>query len=113
MTTSARSLLALSTCALLGLASMAPATAAVSDNREVVAKLVRFQDLDIATALGAEALYGRIVSAARDVCRGEAVSFATECRTRAVDGAVKGVGSPLLTSLHRSMTEKVEEVVNR
>ena len=29
----------------------------------------------------------------------------------AVDDAVKGVGSPLLTSLHRSMTEKVEEVV--
>lgn len=113
MTTSARSLLALSTCALLGLASMAPATAAMPDNREVVAKLVRFKDLDIATALGAEALYGRIASAAHDVCRGETLSFAADCRMRAIDDAVKGVGSPLLTSLHRSMTEKVEEVVNR
>lgn len=112
MTISTRSLAAFSACALLGLATVAPAAAPPADS-EVVAKVVRFADLDIATALGAEALYGRIVSAARYVCRAEANTLAGDCRARAVDGAVKGVSSPLLTSIHRSNTEKVEEVVTR
>jgi UrcA family protein len=112
MTISTRSIAALSACALLGLASMAPAIAA-SPGSEVVAKVVRFKDLDIATAPGAEALYGRIVSAARYVCRAETYTLADDCRARAVSSAVKGVSSTLLTSIHRSMTEKVEEVVTR
>jgi UrcA family protein len=113
MTVSTRSLWALSTGAVLALATVTPATAAPTQSREFVSKVVRFKDLDIATATGAEALYERIVSAARSVCREETHAFFVGCRTRAVDDAVKGVGSPLLTSIHRSMTEKVEEVVNR
>jgi UrcA family protein len=113
MTISTRSIAAFSACALLGLASVAPATAASPAGSEVVAKVVRFKDLDIATAPGAEALYGRIVSAARYVCRAEAYTLADDCRARAVAGAVRGVSSTLLTSIHRSLTEKVEEVVTR
>lgn len=113
MTISTRSIVAFSVCALLGLASVAPAAAASPADGEFVSKVVRFKDLDIATAPGAEALYGRIASAARYVCRAEGYTLANDCRARAVDGAVKGVSSPLLTSIHRSMTEKVEEVVTR
>lgn len=114
MTISARSSLwALSTGAVLALATAMPAVAAPVLDREVVSKIVRFKDLDLATAPGAEALYGRIVSAARAVCREQMHGLHVDCRTRAVDDAVRDVGSPLLSSIHRSMTEKVEEVVNR
>jgi UrcA family protein len=113
MSASARSLLSLAAGAVLALHAAAPASAALRADPEFVSKVVRFQDLDIATASGAEALYGRIVSAARDVCRSETYSLARGCRSRAVTGAVESVGSPLLSSIHRSMTDNVEEVVQR
>lgn len=113
MSVSARSLFPLAAGVAFALAAAAPVSAATVADRAFVSKVVRFKDLDIATARGAEALYERIVSAARDVCREETYSLARSCRTRAVTGAVDGVGSPLLSSIHRSMTENVEEVVQR
>ena len=109
MKTSTRSALALSVCLLLGSATAFGAT--IRDG--VVTETVRFKDLDISTAGGAQALYGRIVAAARRVCRDEPYMFARNCRAKAVDGAVTGVGSPLLSSIHRSAVERVEEVVLR
>jgi len=82
-------------------------------DREVATKTVRFNDLDLSTVDGAQALYDRIAVAAREVCRGEMYRFARKCRMRALDEAVSGVGSPLLSSIHRSTIERVEEVVRR
>ena len=106
-----RSVVALSAGLLLGLSVPAFASSALDET--MVSKTVTFRDLDISKADGAQALYGRIVSAARTVCRDEIYSFVRECRARAVDDAVHGVGSALLSSIHRSAVERVEEVVLR
>ena len=111
MKTSDRSILIVSTLLLFG--SAATTLAAPSRVGEVATKTVRFADLDLSTALGAERLYERIAAAARIVCRGAPHAAVRECRTRAVDDAVSAVGSPLLSSLHRSTAEGVEEVVLR
>jgi UrcA family protein len=109
--TSARFAVILSTALLLGWSAVtfgAPTRAG-----DVATKTVTFADLDISTADGAQALYERIATAARSVCRGEEIRFAHACRTRAIADAVKDVGSPLLSAMHRSTMERVEEVVRR
>jgi UrcA family protein len=61
-----------------------------------------------------EELYGRIKLAARVVCRHEPlVRLEYACRARAIENAVRDVDSPLLTSVHRSATGRMEEVVAR
>lgn len=111
MRTSARFALALSTLSLL--AGSATALAAPSSDSAVVTKVVRFKDLDLATGAGAEMLYERIAAAARVVCREAARPDVRACRARAVEDAVRAVGSPLLSSIHRSTSERIEEVVLR
>jgi UrcA family protein len=95
------------------LGSAAAFAAAPSRVGEVATKTVRFADLDLSTADGAQALYERIVTAARSVCRDADSRVVRECRARAVAEAVRGVGSPLLSAAHRSTIERVEEVVRR
>jgi len=109
--TTSRSVLALSTLALLGWS--ATTLAAPSRVGEVATKVVRFKDLDLSTAEGAQTLYDRIAMAARIVCRDAGHTQVRECRVRAVDDAVRAVGRPLLSSIHRSLAERVEEVVLR
>lgn len=107
----ARPLAMLSACLLLGWSASAfgaPGSAAAAASRTV-----SFKDLDISKAEGAQALYGRIAAAARNVCRAEPYNFVRGCRARAVDDAVTGVRSALLMSIHRSAVERVEEVVLR
>jgi UrcA family protein len=111
MRTSARFAVTLSTFSLL--AGSATALAAPSLDSEVVTKVVRFKDLDLATGAGAQMLYERIAGAARVVCRGAAQADVRGCRTRAVEDAVRNVGSPLLSSIHRSTSDGIEEVVLR
>ena len=111
MKTTSRSVLALSTLALLGWS--ATTLAAPSRVGEVATKVVRFKDLDLSTAEGAQTLYDRIAMAARIVCRDAGHTQVRECRVRAVDDAVRAVGRPLLSSIHRSLAERVEEVVLR
>jgi UrcA family protein len=103
--------LLLSACLLLGWS--ASASGATEPRGGVVSKTVKFKDLDVSKAEGAHALYGRISAAAREVCRAQPYNFVRDCRARAVDDAVLGVGNPLLTSIHRSEVERVEEVVLR
>jgi UrcA family protein len=79
----------------------------------VATKVVKFGDLDISTADGAQRLYGRIVTAARSVCRDADAKAVRDCRARAIAAAVNGVGSPLLSAAHRTANERVEEVVRR
>lgn len=97
----------------LSVATAASAAAALPVETEVVTRIVRFNDLDIATAGGAAALYGRIVSAARLVCREARPTETQTCRTLAVDVAVADVGSALLTSIHHGATGEAEGVVRR
>ncbi len=80
---------------------------------EIATRTVRVADLDLSTAVGVQTLYGRIKEAARLVCRHEFYRLEHECRARAVENAVRDVGSPLLASLHRSATGRTEEVVAR
>lgn len=101
----------LSACLLLGWSGSALGAANGLDG--LAAKTVKFKDLDISTADGAQALYARIGAAARDVCRAESYATVRSCRAGAVDHAVRGVASPLLSSIHRSAVERVEEVVLR
>ena len=111
MKTASRSLLALSTLALLGWSTTT--LGAPSAVGEVATKVVRFKDLDLSTAEGAQALYERISSAARIVCRDASSREVRDCRARAIDDAVRAVGRPLLSSAHRSAVDRVEEVVLR
>lgn len=111
-TTSARFIPTLSIVALLGVSSAT--LAAPTRPPEVATRKVRLADLDLFTAAGAETLYGRIKEAARLVCRHETfVRVEHECRARAIENAVRDVGSPLLVSIHRSATGHTEEVVAR
>jgi UrcA family protein len=109
--TAARSVLALSTLVLLGWS--ATTLGAPSRVGDIATKVVRFKDLDLSTAVGAQTLYERITEAARVVCRDTAYREIHECRARAVDDAVRAIGSPLLSSVHRSTADRVEEVVLR
>ena len=111
MKTSARSALVLSTLLLLG--SSAAALGATNRVGEIATKTVSFRDLDLSTSVGAQTLYGRIAWAARVVCRDAPYMSVHECRARAVDDAVKHVGSALLVTVHRSSTARVEEVALR
>jgi len=110
--TTSRSVLALTTLALLGSSASALA-APPSHVGEIATKVVRFNDLDLSTAEGAKTLYERISFAALIVCRDVGSTEMRECRARAVDDAVRGVGRPLLSSIHRSSVDRVEEVVLR
>lgn len=111
MKTTSRSVLALSALALLGWS--ATTLAAPSRVGDIATKVVRFKDLDLSTADGAQKVYERITSAARFVCRDAHSTEVRECRARAVDDAVRAVGRPLLSSVHRSTLDRVEEVVLR
>lgn len=111
MKTTSRSVLALSGLALL--ACSATSLAAPSRVGDIATKVVRFNDLDLSTAEGAQTLYERIAFAARVVCRDVGATEMRECRARAVDEAVRAVGRPLLSSVHRSTVDANEEVVLR
>lgn len=67
-------------------------------------RTVHFADLDLSKRAGAETLYDRIRAAARSVCSGEIQMFYADCRAKAVDEAVAGVGNTLLAAVHRAAT---------
>jgi UrcA family protein len=66
---------------------------------------VSYADLDISKPAGAKVLYGRIKAAARHVCALNgyndlsSMQWANQCTDRAIDKAVKDVGSPALSAL--------------
>lgn len=109
-------LLAVSVGAFAGVGAGGSAHAAAAPRAlatETVTQVVRFADLDITTAVGATDLYGRILAAARSVCRKAQDDEALTCKTRAVERSVADVGSPLLTSIHRALTNQTQEVARR
>jgi UrcA family protein len=98
---------------VLLLAGSVAALGAPSRTDEVPTKTVVLRDLDLGTAAGARTLYDRITSAARTVCRDADRLTMRTCRTHAIEEAVGLVGTPLLSSIHRSAGDRVEEVVRR
>ena len=82
---------------------------AVAPSNDLRTETVRFADLDLTRAAGAQELYRRIQQAARDVCQpdGSAAGYQSgylECRSSAIAHAVTDVGAPLLTEHHLALT---------
>jgi UrcA family protein len=106
MKMTARFVLALSTLMLIGSAAAHPSRVG-----EVPTKTVSFRDLDLSTSQGAQALYVRLKDAAREVCAGAELAEFDACRARAIEDAVKDVGSPLLSAVQAE--NRFEEVALR
>lgn len=72
----------------------------------VRSETVKFADLNVDTAAGVEALYGRIHAAARRVCEQPAgeLEAARSCTTKAESEAIGKVNSPLLTAFYQQKT---------
>jgi UrcA family protein len=88
------------------------ATTAISPGYEAVTRVVKFDDLDLTKAKAVVTLYGRIKSAAGEVCKPsgsrafDSVLRVRRCTKRAIDQAVGDVNSPGLTSLHEADTNE-------
>jgi UrcA family protein len=90
---------------LLGIGLLAGA--AQADMPGETAIKVSYSDLNLTTAAGSQALYGRIVTAARRVCGTDKVDIrdlntlasAQRCEAQAIAGAVHQVHSPALAAL--------------
>jgi UrcA family protein len=92
----------------LGLAGLA---AAESPNQRVESR-----DLDLSRFADVEALYGRIRSAARSVCRADRASWdvkrvlhARLCVEDAIESAIAQADQPLLTTVHRAFQERLAQ----
>ncbi len=76
-----------------------------ASNDGLPSQRVSYADLDISKPAGAKALYGRIKAAARHVCALNgyndlsSMQWVNQCTDRAIDKAVKDVGSPALSAL--------------
>lgn len=91
-------LLALLVC-LMGI------TPAWSNTPDLPTVTVRYADLDLSSPAGANALYGRIQAAARQVCGYPGTDLIEQsswrsCYRSAVGNAVRKVNSPLLIAVH-------------
>jgi UrcA family protein len=73
---------------------------------------VRYFDLDLSSAQGAQALYMRIVAAAKQLCSEEGVrdlrrgAAADACAEQALARAVAGVHNPRLAALYSNRVNK-------
>ena len=98
-----RAAAALTACLIVGASGTAYAAAPADASPSV---RVNYRDLNLATAQGTEALYGRIVSAARKVCAPRdirilvEVAAANSCEAQAIEHAVRAVNSPRLAAAH-------------
>ncbi len=91
---------ALALALILGVLGATPALA-----QDPASVKVSYRDLNLSTIAGAQALYGRIKTAARSVCGYEGrnlfdQSFWNACYRGAITDAVAKVNSPLLTAVH-------------
>lgn len=81
---------------------------AASPNTDVPSVTVRFDDLNLETTAGVNALYRRISNAARDVCPDAysrdllTVTASERCQAAAVSRAVQQLNNPKLALLHAS-----------
>jgi UrcA family protein len=73
---------------------------------QVRSETVKFADLNLSSAAGVQALYGRIHSAARRVCEqpGGEQAAVRICMAKAESDAVGTVNAPLLTAFYQNKT---------
>jgi UrcA family protein len=90
-------------------ASGATVALAAAPTDEAPSVRVRYDDLNLSSVAGTNALYQRIVKAARDVCpdayssRDMDTRVASErCQAAAIAKAVRDVNSPQLAAIHAS-----------
>ena len=117
MNTSRWSAPILGACLLAGtlvLSPLAQAGPAAVSEAGVPTKVVRFHDLDLNSAQGVQALYGRIRRAADEVCApfGPVGTLARSaawysCFGQAIATAVRRVDSPLLTAYYQRQQGQV------
>jgi UrcA family protein len=94
----------------IGLASGA-GTAAAADGVDPMSKTVAYGDLNLETTVGANVLYARIRTAAREVCapfEGRELARKVRwdsCYDHAVKSAVAQVDKPSLTALYSEKTK--------
>src|SRR2546429_8872336 len=92
---------ALTACLIVGASAYAAAPADPSPSVRV-----SYHDLDLATEQGTQALYARIVLAARRVCEVSdirklaEVAAANACREQAIARAVRDVNNPRLAAIY-------------
>jgi UrcA family protein len=97
-----RAVAALAACLFVGAAAIVHAAPANAP-RSVT---VNYRDLNLTTEAGTQALYARIVSAARSVCeapdlrRFDEVAAWKECQAQAIENAVRVVDSQRLAAAH-------------
>jgi UrcA family protein len=93
-------------CGAIALCTVQVTARAADDG--LPSKRVSYADLDISKPAGAKVLYGRIKTAARHVCALNgyndlsSMQWVNQCTDRAIDRAVKDVGSPALSALRPS-----------
>ena len=88
------------------LACVFGAASAFADD-QVRAEAVKFQDLNVGTPAGVEALYGRIHAAAKRVCSESdkmRQTVAAACARKAETHAIEELNLQLLTAYHRAKT---------
>lgn len=115
MNTTFRTLIAATVIAALPLICSASLTEETSASRpSAPSRTVKYDDLNLATPAGAQALYRRIRDAAVKVCRdlspgGNAAAGIErgKCVHVLVDVAVNEINSPLLTVLHQKQQPEV------
>ena len=98
------------TFALVSVLAVLGASPALADEATRSVR-VSYADLNLTTQAGAATLYGRIRSAARQVCGYEGPSF-TSCFKKAVGDAVAQVNSPQLTALYQGKSPAVTAMLS-
>jgi UrcA family protein len=108
LTSRRRSLILAGAIAAAGLAT----TSFAAPPANVRSVSVRYTDLDLTTAKGADRLYRRIASAAREVCPGVyspnpgVAADARHCEATAIANAVSKVNNAKLALVHASRTSR-------
>lgn len=98
--------------ATLAITLAAPAVQA-AEPAAVLTKVVAYGDLDVNSPMGAQVLYARVRSAAREVCQPlEGRDLKTklawrQCYDSALNGAVRGIHQPALTALYNQTNQHV------
>ena len=85
-------------------------------DEQVRTETIRFQDLNVSTSAGVEALYNRIHAAAKHVCRSLSADWAAQisesaCARKAEAQAVEKLDLPLLTGYYRMKNGGRKEVL--
>lgn len=103
-------------CTATLLASVLAAPNAFADE-QLRTETVKFQDLNVGTPAGVEALYRRIHSAAARVCSESDPGMraaASSCARSAEAKAIEKVNQPLLTAYYRTKTgDNIETITAR